>query len=344
MGKKTQARPGLDGMAPGPSLRVEAAARRRAARVESKKQRKKLQPGGKHTKRTALEELQRERKAGMKKREKRIADLKAQGALYDPAADKDSEHAQPPFSYDISVRKNILYYEVTLHKVPIDKIRVEVTERNLKLDTLEHSKKFVLHVPHPEGVKVEPKTSGLAEISPAGVLGIKLKMTHVPAAVVKKHEEKQKSIEEVRHLRFRRNQAGEFVAGARKIKVTPQLGQKRSAQDEEGDAELPPKKKPKKKTFVTDKEVALQLIDSIAQEDAPKKQERKTVLDHVTDMKAERKERRIVKRAKKQTMETQAAKSIIKSKKAKAQRDMEKALKEVKPLKDPTGRRVKFAT
>ena len=94
-------------------------------------------------------------------------------------------------------------------------------------------------------------------------------------------------------LRFRKNSAGETVTGIKRKAPT-------SAEEEKAAPEA--KKAKKTKVFVTDKDKALELINSVQQQEEPKRAERKTMLDHLTDIKADRKERRMEKRQKKQTM------------------------------------------
>eukprot|EP01059_Diplonema_ambulator_P009090 TRINITY_DN18898_c0_g1_i1.p1 TRINITY_DN18898_c0_g1~~TRINITY_DN18898_c0_g1_i1.p1 ORF type:complete len:347 (+),score=167.95 TRINITY_DN18898_c0_g1_i1:38-1042(+) len=334
MGKKKHARPGLDGIAPGAISKAPSKKDRRIAERATKKTKKRLTPG-KGSQKSELEKLRKEREAALRNREKRRAELAKKGALYsdEPKAEGALKIAVPPYRTNVSVRKNILYYEVSLHKVPMKYISVNTTEDRFQVETLEYSKQWVLDVPHPDGIKVYPNEDcGLAELTPDGILKVKLKIKHLPESVKKREAAKQESITNVRNLRFRRNRAGELVTGKRKVTVVA---------DTKSDSE--PKKK-KKKTFVTDRNAALELIDGIQKEEEPKKQERKTMLDHVQDMKAERKERRIAKKQKKQTMEDQAIRSIAKGKKAKQKREMEKALSEVVPLKKPTGQKVRFSS
>eukprot|EP01064_Diplonema_japonicum_P021012 TRINITY_DN30560_c0_g1_i1.p1 TRINITY_DN30560_c0_g1~~TRINITY_DN30560_c0_g1_i1.p1 ORF type:complete len:356 (+),score=99.31 TRINITY_DN30560_c0_g1_i1:63-1070(+) len=334
MGKKKQARPGLDGIAPGAVPKAPSRKDRRVAERAGKKGKKKLMPG--KPQKSELEKLRKERQGSIKKRQARRSELEKKGTLYNEKAlqKETAEIPQPPYRTNVSVRKMILFYEVSLHKVPVEKIKVHSTPTRFTVDTLEFSKQWVLNVPHPDGIVVTDE-EGLAEITPDGILKVKLKIKTLPEAVKAKELSKQKSIEDVRNLRFRRNQAGELITGKRKITIV------KEKETEKADGE--PKKK-KRKTFVTDKDAALELIAGIQQEEEPKKEQRKTMLDHATDMKADRKERRQQKRAKKQTLETQAIKQIVKSKKAKQQRDHVKSLAEVTPLKEPTGRKVRFST
>eukprot|EP01063_Lacrimia_lanifica_P016349 TRINITY_DN2293_c1_g4_i1.p2 TRINITY_DN2293_c1_g4~~TRINITY_DN2293_c1_g4_i1.p2 ORF type:complete len:351 (+),score=187.17 TRINITY_DN2293_c1_g4_i1:58-1110(+) len=350
MGKKSKARPGLDGIAPGTVTKTSKRAARRVAREESKKGKKRLMPGTKGgkavtNKMSAVEKLRRERENGAKDRVKRREELAAKGLLYDPSSHEEPEHPEPSYRVNVSVRKMILCYEISVHKIPVQMINVEMTDTTISVDTLKYTKKFVLKKTHPDGIKCEP--DGLAEISPKnqGVLTIKLRITHLPEVVKEREEKKQKSLEEVRNLRFRRNNAGELITGVKKSAKEALTKRKREAMEEgDADADAEGKKKAKKKkTFVTDKNQALNLIESIATEEEPKKQQRKSMLDHVTDMKEERKERRAEKRAKKQTMVDAAVKHISSSKKKKQKAEADAALAAVVPLKKPTGRKVRFA-
>ena len=121
----------------------------------------------------------------------------------------------------------------------------------------------------------------------------------MPDEVVKNEDKKQASIAEVRSLRFRRNAAGELVAGKKKSLEKSLL----EAQKKDGVVKTPSKVAKKRKVYVDDKAKALALIEGISKEEAPKKAERKTMQDHLVDYKSERKERRVEKRARKKSME-----------------------------------------
>eukprot|EP01060_Flectonema_neradi_P031610 TRINITY_DN483_c1_g1_i1.p1 TRINITY_DN483_c1_g1~~TRINITY_DN483_c1_g1_i1.p1 ORF type:complete len:367 (+),score=83.38 TRINITY_DN483_c1_g1_i1:61-1101(+) len=345
MGKMKQARPGLDGMSADSRPSVKA---RRVARKESRAGKRKLKPGGKKAlqeeraaQKKVMDQLIKDRKSGAAERRKKLAKLEKTGVVVDPTTiTVDPDVVTPNYRFNVSIKKMIVYAEVNLPKVPTQKIDCNPTKDHLIVDTIEHSKKYYLKVPYPDGLKVDPE--GLAEISPAGVLSIKLKITETTPEAIAKDSKKQESIEAVKHLRFRTNNAGETIAAkVKRSRSSDAPAVKKPKTDDTSKPEAGQRKK--KKTLVTDKNQALQLLESVQAMEEPKKKERKTMLDHANDMKDERKERRQEKRQRKASMEDQAMKTIINTKKEKTRREQAKAVAAVQPLKKPTGRRVKFA-
>ena len=299
MGKMKQARPGMDGMSAASRPSVKA---RRVARKESRAGKRKLQPGGKKAiseerkeQKQMMEKLIRERNSGAADRKLKMDKLKKSGAVVDASKiTVDPDVITPGYRFNVSIKKMIVYAEVNLPKVPTQKIDCNPTKDHLIVDTIEHSKKYFLKVPYPDGLKVDP--NGIAEISSSGVLSIKLKITETTDAATSKDAKKQESIAAVKHLKFRTNKAGEMVTKVKRSRSDDPPPTKKPKTDE-------PKERKKKKTLVTDKSQALQLLESVQAQEEPKKKERKTMLDHANDMKDERKERRQEKRQKKVSME-----------------------------------------
>lgn len=358
MGKKTQARPGHDGIAKG------ALKKGKSAREKRKEERIKA-GGGKRTRRKRLAQMRKEGKvtslkreseatASLKKlREERLSgaaaraarreELKKKGLLYDPdaedtkaasTAEGEKSYPAPPFHWKVSGKKMVLFCEVILHKVPQQKINVEPTEDRLKLNTLGHSRKFVLDAPYPDGLKCDP--DGLAEFRPDGVLHVKLRITHMPKSVREREEQKQVSIAQTRALRFRTNQSGESVVVRAKPvqKPTPPAGSDPAAGEQKAS-------KKKKKNFLTSKEDALRIINEIGQEVKPKREERTTMEDHHKALKEQRKGRREAKKQKRQALEDQAVSKLVAAKRKRAEGDIP-APQQRKGKGDGTGKRVRF--
>lgn len=350
MGKKTQARPGHDGLPKDLKKGRSARERRKEERIRA--------GGGKRTRRKRAAEMRKEGKVvslkretatqaslkklkeewleGASKRAARREELRKKGLLYDPSQDKEDpkegekKYPAPPFHWKVSGKKMVLFCEVILHKIPQQKIVVDPSADRLKLNTLGHSRKFVLDEPYPDGLKCDP--DGLAELRPDGVLHIKLKITHMPKAVRVREEEKQVSIAQQRALRFRTNRQGESVV----VRAKPVQKPTPSGSETAGEQKA---SKKKKKTFLTSNEQALKMIEEIGKEEKPKREERTTMADHHQALKEQRKGRREEKKKKKQAMEDQAVKKLVAAKRKRAEADIPAPQQK---KKDGTGKRVRF--
>lgn len=226
----------------------------------------------------------------------------------------------PPHNLHLNRFQNVVKCIITLHHIPDQCIKFEPTSTHVYLDTFKFSKKFLLRVPYPEEVEVDPEN--VEATLENGVLKCDFPITKDP--------HKPKNYDKVIQRRYKLDSMDnktrkQFLAQEREKKAKKKNKSKKKADGENGDQEVDntdtsnKKRKlssddnpnPSKKRFLDTSEAALDIAKQINREQEQKAREKAELdyqkLSFATKKKLERRERRegilAAKKAKKSDME-----------------------------------------
>lgn len=124
----------------------------------------------------------------------------------------ESDRPEPPFRYEIHVKKAQCIVEVTLHKVPPTCIDVSKTSRRrLVVDCSKFTKKWLLDFELPHNMTIDPETADYTYEN--GILKCVLTSDTgvVPESAKKERDDFINKVKDQKHLRFRTTKDGELV-------------------------------------------------------------------------------------------------------------------------------------
>eukprot|EP01027_Heterolobosea_sp_BB2_P008964 GEZU01013277.1.p2 GENE.GEZU01013277.1~~GEZU01013277.1.p2 ORF type:complete len:313 (+),score=159.29 GEZU01013277.1:1778-2716(+) len=110
---------------------------------------------------------------------------KKQAANNEAKKENTKLYPAPPHSFTLEFKRKILRFKCTLHKIPEQFINLDVQEDGLHLDTLKFTKKFVLDVKYPDGIKVDVSPEQLKKLEAKcdyGILDVPLPVSYIPEA------------------------------------------------------------------------------------------------------------------------------------------------------------------
>ena len=127
---------------------------------------------------------------------------------------------QPPFNYDVHVKLNCVFVNVTIHKVPHQCINLSrTTPTCFVLDTLKFTKKYELILPMPTGLKIV--ADGGECLLESGVLNCRYPIQGaIPPATLEERQKVLSNIGKEKEKRFKITSEGELVVRARRANLT----------------------------------------------------------------------------------------------------------------------------
>jgi hypothetical protein len=85
---------------------------------------------------------------------------------------------EPPHNLHLARKKNVVKCRIDLYKVPPKCVNFDPTRTHLYVDTLKFTKKYLLKVPYPEGVEVDP--TDVEAVFDSGVITCELPIVNDP--------------------------------------------------------------------------------------------------------------------------------------------------------------------
>ena len=148
----------------------------------------------------------------------------------------DTERPEPPYRYELHVKKAQCIVEVTLHKVPPSVIDISKTNRrHLIVDCGRYTKKFYLDFELPHNMTIDPETAEYTFEN--GILKCVLTSDTgaVPESAKKEREDFINKVKDQKHLRFRTTKEGELVVRSKlsMLKLKEEKHQKREEKRQE---------------------------------------------------------------------------------------------------------------
>jgi hypothetical protein len=131
---------------------------------------------------------------------------------------------EPPFSYEVHLKKNIVMVRVQLHKVPPQVIDVDsTTPTRLIVQTPKYTKKFLLNFLIPDRITINPSAAEYTFEN--GTLLCELPIEGpVPESAIASRQEILHRIQQEKNLRFRTNKQGELIVRSRTALLKPTEG------------------------------------------------------------------------------------------------------------------------
>lgn len=148
----------------------------------------------------------------------------------------ETERPEPPYRYEIHVKKAQCIVEVTLHKVPPSVIDIsKTTRRRLIVDCGKYTKKYLLDFELPHNMTIDPETAEYTFEN--GILKCVLTSDtgSVPESAKKEREDFINKVKDQKHLRFRTTKEGELVVRSKLslLKMKEEKHQKREEKRQE---------------------------------------------------------------------------------------------------------------
>eukprot|EP00758_Cryptobia_borreli_P012475 Tbor_TRINITY_DN5750_c3_g8::TRINITY_DN5750_c3_g8_i1::g.19540::m.19540 len=133
-------------------------------------------------------------------------------------ADNTGGRPEPPYRYEIHVKKAQVLVDVTLHKVPHQHIDIsQCTTRSLIVDCKKHTKPYRLEFELPHKMTMDPEKATYTFEN--GVLKCVIQCDRISPEAEKERHEFIEKVTAAKSLRFRMSKEGEVVVRTRKSKL-----------------------------------------------------------------------------------------------------------------------------